>query len=123
MIPFSVARPLAVRTMAQVLSVGVILVSLGFAFSTGVPPVWTYSGRALLHFGLSVAMVAGLAIGLMRPIVGGSLTWAAFVAFWESHRAATGGAPMGGAFALFPLAATLQMAAWWLERRAADTAR
>ena len=97
---------------------GVILVSLGFAFSEGVPQVWTYTGRAQLHFWLSVAMVAGLAIGLARPVVGGSLTWGAFVAFWDSHRVATGGAPMGGAFALFPIAATLQFVAWWLERRA-----
>ena len=123
MIPFSIARPLALRTMAQVLAVGVTLVSLGFAFADGVPQVWTYTGRAQLHFGLSVAMVAGLAIGLVRPLVGASLTWAAVVAFWESHRSATGGAPMGGAFALFPIAATLQLVAWWAERRAPGAER
>ena len=117
MIPLSMPRSVAVRSMARALSATVVLVALMFAFDEGVPPVWTYSGTELTHFLLSAGMVAGLALGLVNAPVGGVLTWASFIAFWGSHRAATGDARLGGAFALFPIAATLLLASWWLARQ------
>lgn len=123
MIPLSMPRAVAVRAMAQALSAALVFVALLFAFDAGVPPVWSYSGTELTHFLLSACMVGGLALGLVNPPLGGVVTWAAFVAFWGSHTVATGGERLGGAFALFPIAATLLLSAWWLERRARAVVR
>lgn len=104
--------------MATALSAAILVVALLFMIGEGVPRVSALSGTELALFGTFGLMLVGLAVGVFAELPGALLTLAGFAAFWGVHAAATGGARLGGAFALFPIAAALQLAAWWHGRRA-----
>jgi len=117
MIPLSIPPAARVRLMARTLSMALVLFSLLFLLLEGLPRPASLEGPELAQALLFGAMLGGLALGLVRAPLGPLVSLVAFAAFWAVHTITTDGARLGGAFALFPIAATLQWVAWWLSRR------
>lgn len=120
MYSLTVSRPARVRAMANALAVGVLLVSAIYVFEGGLPRLSAYSASELAQLACFTLMLAGLVVGLFWGLAGSVLTLAAFAAFWAVHFGATGGMRLGGAYAMFPIAAALQFASWWLARHDGD---
>jgi len=118
MIPLSIPPAARVRLMAQALSAALVGFSFLFMLAEGLPRPSAFHGAELAQMVLFGAMLGGLLLGLVRAPSGPILALAAFAGFWAVHVTAGSGARLGGAFALFPIAAALQWAAWWLARRA-----
>lgn len=105
------------RTMANALALMVVVVTLLFVFGEGVPKLSQFTPTVLAQFTSFTLMLMGLVVGLFLPPVGGALALAGFAAFWAVNIAATGTGRLGAAFALFPIAAALQLASWWHVKR------
>jgi len=115
--------PNRLRLMANVLSAFVLGVAVFFAVGEGLPRFSSLSASELAQFVLFALMLAGLALCWFRTLPGALLTLAAFAGFWAVNFSVTGGARLGSAFALFPMAGALQLAAWWSARRARGAKR
>jgi hypothetical protein len=113
----SMPRGEHLRTVANALSVAVFLAAILIVFGEGVPRVAQFTPAILAQFTSFALMLMGLVVALFLPPVGGALTLAGFAAFWGANIAATGVTRLGGVFALFPIAAVLQLASWWHVRR------
>ena len=115
----SMSRGGHLRVMANVLSGAVLLGAVLLSLAQGIPTVAQFTPTELARFTSFTLMLTGLVVGLFLPPVGGMLTLTGFAAFWAANMVTTGGSHLGGVFALFPIAAMLQLASWWRERRTA----
>lgn len=114
----SAPRAKVLRAMANALSAAIFVVALLLVFGEGVPRLTALPPSTVAQFTSFAIMLTGLVVGLFLPPVGAVMTLAGFAAFWGVNVVATGVTSLGGAFALFPIAAGLQLASWWHARRA-----